>query len=197
MRESTVRRTTNETQVEVTLRLDGSGRYEVATGIGMLDHLIEQIARHGGFDLTLRARGDLDRDTHHTAEDTGIALGQAFDQALGDRAGITRMADALVPLDEALVQAAVDLSGRPYVSAELPLRGPMIGELPVSMVPHFLRSFAQAGRMTLHLRALAGEDDHHIVEAGFKALARALRAATAIDPRAAGTVPSTKGTLTS
>ena len=196
MRESTIHRTTRETDVEVRLRLEGSGEYDVATGIGMLDHLVEQIARHGGFDLTLRATGDLERDAHHTVEDVGLALGRAFDEALGDRAGITRMADALVPLDEALVQVAVDLSGRPYAAIDLRFIGEAIGQLPCAMVSHFLASLAQEGRLALHVRSLAGENDHHIAEAACKALARALRAAVAVDPRGAGSAPSTKGTLT-
>ncbi len=196
MRESTIHRTTRETEIDVALNLDGSGRYEVETGVGMLDHLIEQLARHGAFDLTLRATGDLDRDAHHTVEDVGLTLGKALDEALGDRAGIARMASALVPLDEALVQVAVDLSGRAHAAIDLRFPGDTMGQLPTQLVSHLLESIAQAGRLTLHVRSLAGENDHHIAEAAFKALARALRDAVALDARAAGTVPSTKGTLT-
>ncbi len=196
MRESTIHRTTRETEIDVALNLDGSGRYEVETGVGMLDHLLEQLARHGAFDLTLRATGDLDRDAHHTVEDVGLTLGKALDEALGDRAGIARMASALVPLDEALVQVAVDLSGRAHAAIDLRFPGDTMGQLPTQLVSHLLESIAQAGRLTLHVRSLAGENDHHIAEAAFKALARALRDAVALDARAAGTVPSTKGTLT-
>ena len=196
MRESTIHRTTRETEIDVALNLDGSGRYEVETGVGMLDHLLEQLARHGAFDLTLRATGDLDRDAHHTVEDVGLTLGKALDEALGDRAGIARMASALVPLDEALVQVAVDLSGRAHAAIDLRFHGDTMGQLPTQLVNHLLESIAQAGRLTLHVRSLAGENDHHIAEAAFKALARALRDAVALDARAAGTVPSTKGTLT-
>ena len=196
MRESTIHRTTRETEIDVALNLDGSGRYEVETGVGMLDHLLEQLARHGAFDLTLRATGDLDRDAHHTVEDVGLTLGKALDEALGDRAGIARMASALVPLDEALVQVAVDLSGRAHAAIDLRFPGDTMGQLPTQLVNHLLESIAQAGRLTLHVRSLAGENDHHIAEAAFKALARALRDAVALDARAAGTVPSTKGTLT-
>ena len=196
MRESTIHRATRETEIDVALNLDGLGRYEIETGVGMLDHLLEQLARHGAFDLTLRATGDLDRDAHHTVEDVGLALGKAFDEALGDRAGIARMANALVPLDEALVQVAVDLSGRAHAAIDLRFPGDTMGQLPTQLVSHLLESIAQAGRLTLHVRSLAGENDHHIAEAAFKALARALRDAVALDARAAGTVPSTKGTLT-
>ena len=196
MRESTIHRTTRETEIDVALNLDGSGRYEVETGVGMLDHLLEQLARHGAFDLTLRATGDLDRDAHHTVEDVGLTLGKALDEALGDRAGIARMASALVPLDEALVQVAVDLSGRAHAAIDLRFPGDTMGQLPTQLVSHLLESIAQAGRLTLHVRSLAGENDHHIAEAALKALARALRDAVALDARAAGTVPSTKGTLT-
>lgn len=196
MRASSISRKTTETQVEVALELDGSSRYDVTSGIGFLDHMLEQIARHGGFDLTLRAQGDLERDVHHTVEDAGLALGQAFAEALGERAGIVRMADATAPLDEALVQVAVDLSGRPHAAIDLGFTGEIVGQLPTALVGHFLESLAQAGRLTLHVRSLAGENDHHIAEAAFKALARALRAAVALDPKAGGSVPSTKGTLT-
>ena len=196
MRESTVKRATKETAIEVDLRLEGRGQPDVSTGIGMLDHMLEQLARHGGFDLRVQARGDLHVDPHHTVEDTALALGRAFDEALGTRAGIARMADRTVPLDEALVQVALDLSGRPYAAIGLTFHGPMVGELPTALVKHFLESIAQEGRLALHVRQLAGENDHHIMEATFKALARALRDAVRIMEGEADRVPSTKGTLT-
>ena len=196
MRESTVKRATKETAIEVDLRLEGSGQSDVSTGIGMLDHMLEQLARHGGFDLRVQARGDLHVDPHHTVEDTALALGRAFDEALGTHAGIARMADRTVPLDEALVQVAVDISGRPYAVIGLTFHDPMVGELPTALVTHFLESVAQEGRLALHVRQLAGENDHHIMEATFKALARALRDAVRIMKEEADRVPSTKGTLT-
>ena len=195
MREGVVHRQTNETVVECRLNLDGSGHFDVTTGIGMLDHLLEQLAKHGAFDLTLRAEGDLERDAHHTVEDVGLALGKALDQALADRAGIARMADRTVPLDEALVHVAVDLSGRPYAAVDLQFVGTVIGELPTQLVAHCLESIAQEGRLALHVRQLRGENDHHIAEACFKALARALRDAVAV-AESGSSVPSTKGTLT-
>jgi imidazoleglycerol-phosphate dehydratase len=194
-RTATVRRETRESRVEVALNLDGSGRGDVATGIGFLDHMLDSLARHARFDLTLRAEGDLHVDQHHTAEDVGITLGQALDKALGDRRAIRRFGDATVPLDEALVQAAIDLGGRGWASIDLPFRGPSIGGLSSEMIPHFLQSFAADGRFALHVRLLAGQNDHHRAEAAFKALARALDDATRPDPRLAGEVPSTKGVI--
>jgi imidazoleglycerol-phosphate dehydratase len=161
----------------------------------MLDHLVEQIGKHGLFDLRVEASGDLHVDEHHTVEDVGIALGQAFDQALGDRRGIVRMADALVPLDEALASVAIDISGRPFCSVEAHWTLDRIGELPSSLVEHLLGAFAAEAKLTLHARVLQGENDHHRAEAMCKALGRALCAATRIDPRRGGEVPSTKGTL--
>ncbi len=196
MREASVQRVTKETKIEVTLRLEGSGRSEIATGIGMLDHMLDQLARHGGFDLTVKAAGDLQVDAHHTVEDIGLALGKALNDALGDRAGISRMADRTVPLDEALVHVVIDLSGRGHAEVGLDFRSPMVGELPTQLVPHLLESFAKEGRFALHVRQLAGENDHHIMESAFKALARALRDAVAIVD-GTDSVPSTKGTLTS
>ena len=196
MREGTIHRQTKETEIECRLALDGSGQSDVATGIGMLDHMLEQLAKHGALDLTLHAKGDLERDAHHTVEDVGLTLGKALDQALGDRAGITRMAHALVPLDESLIQVAIDLSGRPYAAIELTFPGTMMGELPTQLVAHCLESFAQEGRLALHVRQIRGDNDHHIAEATFKALARALSDAVTLDPRAPS-VPSTKDTLTS
>ena len=194
-RTSHIRRETRESRVEVVLDLDGSGRADIATGIGFLDHMLESLARHARFDLTVRAEGDLHVDQHHTAEDVGISLGQALDKALGERRGIRRFGDAVVPLDEALAQVAVDLGGRGWASIDLPFRGAMIGGLSSEMIPHLLQSFAMDGRFGLHVRLLAGENDHHRAEATFKALARALDDATRPDPRLAGEVPSTKGVI--
>jgi imidazoleglycerol-phosphate dehydratase len=190
-----VLRETKETRVEVTLDLDGSGRASAKTGIGMLDHLVEQVGKHGLFDLSVIETGDLHVDEHHTVEDVGIALGQAIDQALGDRGGIVRMADALVPLDETLTSVAIDISGRPYCEVEVTWTLDRIGELPSSLVEHFLGSIATEAKLTLHARVLKGENDHHRAEAMCKALGRALCAATRIEPRRGGAVPSTKGTI--
>jgi imidazoleglycerol-phosphate dehydratase len=167
----------------------------VSTGIGMLDHLVSQIARHGIFDITLKAKGDLEVDSHHTVEDVGIGLGRALAEALGDSSGIVRMGDALVPLDEALAQVAVDLSGRAYSVISVPWTDSRIGELPCDLVEHFVQSMAHEGRFNLHARVLAGVNDHHKAECMMKALGRALCAATRIDPRRAGQTPSTKDAL--
>ncbi len=188
-------RETKETKVEVTLDLDGSGRSSAKTGIGMLDHLVEQIGKHGLFDLSVTATGDLYVDEHHTVEDVGIAIGQAIDRALGARAGIVRMADALVPLDEALASVAVDISGRPYCELDVTWTLDRIGELPSSLVEHLIGSIAAEAKLTVHVRVLKGANDHHKAEATCKALGRALAAATRIEPRLAGQVPSTKGTI--
>ncbi|MGI9146695.1 MAG: imidazoleglycerol-phosphate dehydratase HisB [Chloroflexota bacterium] len=190
-----VRRETRESRVEVVLNLDGRGRGEIATGIGFLDHMLDSLTRHARFDLTVRAKGDLHVDQHHTAEDIGITLGQALDQALGERRGIRRFGDAVVPLDEALAQVALDLGGRGWASIDLPFRGAMIGGLSSEMIPHLLQSFAMDGRFSLHVRLLAGDNDHHRAEATFKALARALDDATRLDPRLGSDVPSTKGVI--
>ncbi|MQC19027.1 MAG: imidazoleglycerol-phosphate dehydratase HisB [Chloroflexi bacterium] len=195
-RRATVERNTAETQVRVELNLDGTGRAEVATGVGFYDHMLTAFARHGRFDLTVKATGDLHIDEHHTMEDVALALGQAVDQALGGREGIVRMGDALVPLDEALVQAVIDISGRPFAAISLDFVGERMGEAPTQMVSHVLRSFATTAKITLHVRQLAGANDHHIAEATMKALGRALDAAVTLDPRIAGQVPSTKETLT-
>jgi imidazoleglycerol-phosphate dehydratase len=194
-RAAQVVRETKETRVEVTLDLDGSGRASARTGIGMLDHLVEQIGKHGLFVLEVSAKGDLHVDEHHTVEDVGIAFGQALDKALGDRRGIVRMADATVPLDEALAQVAVDISGRPYCEVEVVWTLDRIGELPSSLVEHLLGSIAAEAKLTLHARVLKGVNDHHKAEAMCKALGRALRAATRVEPRLGGDVPSTKGTI--
>lgn len=192
-RRVTVARRTRETDVAVTLDLDGSGRASVATGIGFYDHLLSSLAHHALFDLEIQATGDLAVDEHHTVEDVALVLGAALAEALGDRAGINRFGEASVPMDEALATAALDVGGRPYAVLEIPFRGERIGALPVQLVEHALESLARTGGLTLHLRA-SGRNDHHVAEASFKALARALRAALAVDPRRAG-VASTKGSL--
>ena len=194
-RTGTITRETKETRVEVTLDLDGSGRSSAQTGIGMLDHLVEQIGKHGLLDLTVTAKGDLHVDEHHTVEDVGIAIGQALDRALGDRAGIVRMADALVPLDEALASVALDISGRPYCELDVVWTLDRIGELPASLVEHLLGSIAAEAKLTLHARVLKGHNDHHKAEAMCKALGRALAAATRVEPRLGGASPSTKGSI--
>ncbi len=194
-RRATVDRETAETRIHVELTVDGSGRAEVSTGIGFYDHMLSAFARHGRFDLRVDATGDLHVDAHHTMEDVALALGQALDEALGARAGIVRMGDALVPLDEALVQVVVDISGRPFAATAFDWVGERIGDAPTEMVAHVLRSFATTAKLTLHARQLAGANDHHIAEATMKALGRALDAATALDARIAGEVPSTKGTI--
>ena len=195
-RSASVSRITSETNISVALSVDGSGQADIGTGIGFYDHMWTAFAKHGRFDLTIRASGDLHIDAHHTMEDVALAVGQAFHEALGDRAGIRRMGDALVPLDEALIQAVVDISGRPFAAVDLAFIGDRMGDAPTEMVGHVLRSFATAAQITLHVRMLAGANDHHVAEATMKALGRALDAATTLDPRIAGTVPSTKGTLT-
>jgi histidinol-phosphate aminotransferase len=194
-RQAQVERSTSETRVQVDLNLDGTGAYQVSTGIGFLDHMLTQISVHGLFDLKIQAMGDLHIDSHHTVEDTGLALGSAFAQALGDKKGIVRMASAEVPMDESLAQVTLDFSGRPYAVVQVDWSGLTTGGIPNSLFAHFLESFAQQARCTLHARVLYGKDDHHKVEAVFKALGRALAAATRLDPRRAGQVPSSKGTL--
>jgi imidazoleglycerol-phosphate dehydratase len=195
-RRAMVERKTAETDVRVELNLDGTGVADIATGVGFYDHMLTAFARHGRFDLAVRATGDLHIDQHHTMEDIALALGSAVDQALGGREGIVRMGDALVPLDEALVQCVIDISGRPFAAVSLDFIGEMMGDAPTQMVSHVLRSFATNAKVTLHVRQLAGANDHHIAEATMKALGRALDAATVHDPRIAGQVPSTKETLT-
>ncbi len=195
MRQAEIQRQTAETQVRVTLALDGTGQHTIATGLPFLDHMLRHLAVHGLFDLTVEAQGDLEVDPHHTVEDVALTLGMAFDQALGDRRGIVRMGHAYAPMDETLAFVAVDLSGRPYAVVQAQWHGPSVGGIPNSLWPHFLESFAVTARCNLHARVLYGRDDHHQVEALFKALARALDAATALDPRRGEAVPSTKGTL--
>lgn len=195
MRTSKIKRTTLETAVLCKLSLDGSGQHAIKTGVGFLDHMLRHLAVHGLFDLELAATGDLEIDAHHTIEDVGIVLGQALAEALGERRGIQRMGHAYVPMDEALAFVAVDLSGRPYSVIQAQWHTPQIGQMPTSLVGHFFESLAVHGRMNLHARVEAGRDDHHQAEALFKALGRALRQATEIDPRREE-IPSTKGTLT-
>jgi len=191
----TVKRQTKETSIEVTWDLDGSGVADVATGLGMLDHLVDQLARHGIFDITCKASGDLQIDSHHTVEDVGIALGRALVDALGDARGIVRMGDAIVPLDEALAQVAVDISGRGYAVLSTSWSGERVGELPADLIEHFLQTIAHEGKLNLHARVLAGVNDHHKAECLMKAFARALCMATRIEPRRAGQTPSTKETI--
>jgi imidazoleglycerol-phosphate dehydratase len=195
MRTAEVSRQTNETQITIRLDLDGSGTHDISTGISFLDHMLTHLAVHGLFDLSVQARGDLHIDTHHTVEDVALTLGQAFDQALGDRKGIVRMGDCFAPMDESLVHVALDLSGRPYAVIKGEWHTPYIGNIPTTLFPHFLEAFAITARCNLHARLLYGRDGHHQAEALFKAWARALDVATQVDPRRAGTVPSTKGTL--
>jgi imidazoleglycerol-phosphate dehydratase len=202
-RTARVERATAETKVLVELDLDGTGKAEISTGVGFYDHMLNQIARHGGFDLTVHTVGDLEIDAHHTIEDTALALGTAFAEALGDKAGIRRYGSATIPMDEVLVRAAVDLSGRPYVVHDEPeALAPYIGPVyPTSMTRHIWESFGQTARLTLHVSVLRAArpgsrpDAHHVVEAQFKAVARALREATSLDARMAGAIPSTKGAL--
>ena len=195
MRTASIHRQTSETDIDLSLDLDGTGQVSASTGVGFLDHLLRHVAVHGLFDLDVKAAGDLEIDSHHTVEDVAIVLGQTFDQALGDRRGIARMGSAYVPMDEALAFVAVDLSGRPYAFVQSEWHGPTIGALPTSLIPHFLETFAIGARLNLHARVEYGRDDHHQAEALFKALGRALDTATQIDPRRGGAVPSTKGTL--
>lgn len=190
-----VQRTTKESDVLVEVDLDGTGAVEVATGVGFYDHMLSQLGRHGLFDLTVKTQGDLHVDAHHTVEDTAIALGGAFRQALGDKVGIRRFADALVPLDEALARVAVDLSGRPYLIHSEPAGlAPMIGDYDASLTRHVWESFVNAAQICLHIDVLSGRNAHHVAEAQFKGVARALRDAVVLDPRESG-VPSTKGAL--
>jgi imidazoleglycerol-phosphate dehydratase len=192
-RAATVRRRTRETDVEIRLDLDGSGTSDISTGVGFYDHLLGSLAHHGLFDLTIRATGDLGVDEHHTVEDVALVLGAAFAEALGDRAGIVRFGESSVPMDESVATAILDIGGRPYAVIDLPFRGERVGALPLQLVEHALEAFARTAGATLHVRG-TGRNDHHLAEAAFKALGRALRLATAIDPRRVG-VASTKGSL--
>jgi imidazoleglycerol-phosphate dehydratase len=195
MRKAEVKRATKETDIAVAVDLDGKGVSSIATGIGFLDHMLDLLARHSRMDIAVKAKGDLHIDYHHTAEDVGIALGQAVKQALGDMKGITRYADVHVPMDEALTRVALDISGRPFLVFKVQFTRDKIGSFDTELVNEWFQAFAMNAGITLHVETLYGSNDHHISESCFKALARALRAAVAIDPRAAGEIPSTKGTL--
>lgn len=195
MRTASVSRNTTETRISVTVDLDGTGQYDVKTGVGFFDHMLEQLARHSLIDITVRAEGDLHIDDHHTVEDTGIALGQAIRRAAGDLKGITRYADCLLPMDETLTRAAIDVSGRPFLVFKCPFPREKIGSFDTELVEEWFRAFAFNAGVTLHVETLHGANAHHIAESAFKALARCLRAAFTIDPRKADAVPSTKGTL--
>ena len=195
MRTATIERKTRETEIAVSVDLDGSGTYDVQTGVGFLDHMLEQLSRHSLIDLTVRATGDTHIDDHHVTEDTGLAIGSAIAQALGTRAGIRRYGDALIPMDESLARCAIDLSNRPYLVWRVDLPAPKLGSMETELFREWFQAFAQTCGATLHMEALYGANTHHIVEASFKALARALRVAIEIDPRAATAVPSTKGVL--
>jgi len=195
MRKATIKRKTKETDVEVAVDLDGTGASEIATGVGFLDHMLDLLARHSRVDLNVRAKGDLHIDQHHTTEDVGIAFGQALKQALGDMKGITRYADVLMPMDEALTRVAIDISGRPVLVFKVAFGRDKIGAFDTQLVREWFQAFVVNAGITLHVETLYGTNDHHVAESCFKGLARVLRAALAIDPRAANEVPSTKGTL--
>lgn len=195
MRTAKITRTTNETDICVEINLDGTGVYEVETGIGFLDHMLDQLSRHSLMDVKVRAKGDLHIDAHHTSEDVGIALGQAFNQALGDMKGITRYASIDLPMDETLTRAAVDVSGRPYLVWKVVFTRDKVGEYDTELFREFFMAFAQNAKITLHVENLYGENNHHIAETCFKAVARALRAAITVDPRVADALPTTKGKL--
>ncbi len=195
MRTATVERKTKETEISVTVDLDGTGIYDVSTGIGFLDHMLEQLSRHSLMDLTVKAKGDLHIDFHHTTEDTGIAIGEAVSQALGERKGITRYASALIPMDETLSSVAMDVSNRPYLIWRVEFSKPKLGDMDTELFKEWFQAFAQGAGITLHVDNLYGENNHHIVESCYKGLARALRDAIEIDPRKADEVPSTKGVL--
>lgn len=192
-RTATVERSTSETRITLTIDLDGTGRSNIDTGVGFFDHMLTAFAHHGLFDLDVTTKGDLDIDDHHSVEDTALALGEAISEALGDRSGITRFGDADVPMDEARASVAVDISGRPYAVLDLQLRTDRMGTLTTQNIPHLLEAFTRTAGLTLHITS-TGSNDHHVAEAAFKALGRALRIAVTIDPRRSG-IPSTKGTL--
>ena len=194
-RTATVERKTKETAIKATVNLDGTGRYKVATGIGFLDHMLEQLSRHSLIDLDLEARGDLHIDFHHTTEDTGIAIGEAISKALGDRAGIKRYGDAMIPMDETLTRVALDASNRPYLIWKVAFSRAKLGEMDTELFKEWFQAFAQSAGLTLHVENIYGENNHHIVESCYKGVARALRQAVELDPRKLGDVPSTKGTL--
>jgi len=194
-RQATISRKTKETQITATVDLDGSGAFDVKTGIGFLDHMLEQLARHSMIDIALIATGDLHIDFHHTAEDTGIVLGQAIAKALGEKKGIARYANVHLPMDDTLTRVAIDVSGRPYLVWKVEFSKPKVGEMDTELFREWFQAFAQNAGITLHVENLYGENNHHIAETCYKGLARALRSAVAPDPRQAGRVPSTKGTL--
>jgi imidazoleglycerol-phosphate dehydratase len=195
MRSASISRTTRETDISVEVRLDGTGKSDISTGVGFFDHMLDQIARHSLIDLTIKAKGDLHIDDHHTVEDVGIALGQVFRQAIGDMKGITRYADVHLPMDETLTRVAIDISGRAFLVFRTRFHTDRIGTFDTQLVREFFQAFAMNAGVTLHVETLYGENDHHISESCFKGLARALRVAVAIDQRQADRVPSTKGTL--
>jgi imidazoleglycerol-phosphate dehydratase len=194
-RQASIDRSTKETKIKATVDLDGTGAYDVTTGVGFLDHMLEQLSRHSLIDITLKAKGDLHIDVHHTTEDAGIVLGQAVAKALGDKQGIARYASLYLPMDETLTRVAVDVSGRPYLIWKVAFSQPKVGEMDTELFREFFQAFAQNAGITLHVECLYGDNNHHIAETCFKGLARALREAVAIDPRQAGRVPSTKGSL--
>jgi len=194
-RSATIERNTTETRIKASVDLDGTGKYAVSTGIGFLDHMLEQLARHSLIDIEVKAEGDLHIDFHHTTEDTGIAIGQAVHQALGDRKGIVRYGHAYIPMDETLTRVALDLSNRPYLIWKVDFTRDKLGQMDTELFKEWFQAFAQAAGCTLHIETLYGENSHHIVETCFKGLARALKAAVAHDPRQSGAVPSTKGVL--
>jgi imidazoleglycerol-phosphate dehydratase len=194
-RQATITRKTKETEISATVDLDGTGAYDIKTGIGFLDHMLEQLARHSLIDITLRAKGDLHIDYHHTAEDTGIVIGQTIAKALGDKAGIVRYADVHLPMDETLTRVALDVSGRPFLIWKVDFSAHKLGEMDTELFREWFQAFAQNAGITLHVENLYGENNHHVAETCYKGLARALRAAISLDPRQAGRIPSTKGTL--
>ena len=194
-RQASVERVTRETKIRGRVNLDGTGSFDIATGIGFLDHMLQQLSRHSLIDLTLRAEGDLHIDFHHTTEDTGYVVGEAVSKALGDRRGIARWGDALVPMDETLTRVALDASNRPYLVWKVNFSKPKLGEMDTELFKEWFQAFAQSAGVTLHVETLYGENNHHIVESCYKGLARSLRQAVTIDPRRAGEVPSTKGVL--
>jgi imidazoleglycerol-phosphate dehydratase len=195
MRQATISRATKETSIDVTVNLDGSGVYDVSTGIGFLDHMLEQLSRHSLIDLNVKVVGDLHIDQHHTTEDAGIAIGEAVAKALGDKTGIRRYGDALSPMDETLTRVALDISGRPYLVWACEFSVPRLGEMDTELFEHWFHSFAGSAGLTLHVETLYGKNNHHIIESAFKGLARSLRTAVEIDPRKADAIPSTKGVL--
>ena len=195
MRQAKVERSTKETRISAAVGLDGNGVYKVATGIGFLDHMLEQLSRHSLMDLEVAAEGDLHIDFHHTTEDTGIVVGEAINRALGDRRGITRWGNALIPMDETLTRVAIDLSNRPYLIWKVDFSKPKLGDMDTELFKEWFQAFAQAAGATVHVENLYGDNNHHIVESCFKGLARSLRMAIALDPRSSAAVPSTKGTL--